>query len=566
MRLLHTKLLEVQTFISAAVPDYAILSHRWGGEELTLKDLVDDPVSDPRSKARNLSGFSKVQGACNQAINDGYNWIWIDSCCIDRSSSSELQEAINSMWNYYAQSNICYVYMVDVPDRSAGQDHRFNQSEWFTRGWTLQELIAPNYVEFYAADWSPLCTKLERYKDIAEITNIDPDILVRNQHVDAFSAAERLSWAAHRMVTREEDVAYSLLGLFQVNMPMLYGEGRERAFVRLQEAIYNSTHDHTLFLFRYSLHQTELPLLADSPTRFCPRNECSHCSPCSTKSLPPTISYTKIVARSIWSVQAHEQIMTTVTTYRNEASAKLELLDYNEVSSVVKYLDECQPRESVSHVAVLNCTLEGHGDSALCLLLFQPLNTSGDWFYRINSCPVLLPRIMDFLGRLQKRKILVCPEAIFTDRNLLVDTTFITKSTFAQSWTAKYVSQKRSDHFPEKTTKFSIQTTKFENQKHRAEVSNLITVSKSPSSRVSLRLIQFEETWSIKEVFEMTFKKRWRKTGTKFSSSSFSDRCHFRLSSGKMLNIGLRRLAACSRPESSNLAPKLRYEVFVEME
>ncbi|KAH6722651.1 heterokaryon incompatibility protein-domain-containing protein [Leptodontidium sp. MPI-SDFR-AT-0119] len=236
----------VQTFISAAVPDYAILSHRWGGEELTLKDLVDDPVSDPRSKARNLSGFSKVQGACNQATNDGYNWIWIDSCCIDRSSSSELQEAINSMWNYYAQSNICYVYMVDVPDRSAGQDHRFNQSEWFTRGWTLQELIAPNYVEFYAADWSPLCTKLERYKDIAEITNIDPDILVRNQHVDAFSAAERLSWAAHRMVTREEDVAYSLLGLFQVNMPMLYGEGRERAFVRLQEAIYNSTHDHTL--------------------------------------------------------------------------------------------------------------------------------------------------------------------------------------------------------------------------------------------------------------------------------------------------------------------------------
>lgn len=380
--------------------------------------------------------------------------------------------------------------MVDVLDTNGDQDYLFNQSEWFTRAWTLQELIAPEYVEFYAADWSPLCTKSERYKEIAEITHIDPDILVHNQQVGVFSAAERLSWAAHRTATREEDVAYSLLGLFQVNMPMLYGEGGQRAFVRLQEAIYSSTLDHTLFLFRYSLHKTDLPLLADSPTRFCPRIDCSLCRSCATQTLPPTISYTEIVARSIWSVQAHEQIMTTVTTYQNEASTKLELLNYEEVSSTVKCLGKSQPSDSVSHVAVLNYTLKGHEDSALCLLLYQPLDANSDAFYRIASCPVLLPRIQGFTRRIQKQKILICSEAVFPDRKLLVDATFFVSWPFTQSWSAKYVSCERSVNIPEKqTTGFTIQTTKFGDERHRAEISNLITLSNELPSFVSLQLV-----------------------------------------------------------------------------
>ncbi|KAH7417950.1 heterokaryon incompatibility protein-domain-containing protein, partial [Cadophora sp. MPI-SDFR-AT-0126] len=240
MRLLNTESLELRFFMPSSVPDYVILSHRWNAqtsEECSFEDMTQTPISDPNCAARKKQGFLKIQGACRLALRDQYSWIWIDSCCIDKSSSAELQEAINSMWNYYAESNNCYVYMAD----------RFRESEWFTRGWTLQELIAPVSVEFYAEDWAPIGTKVERHQEIADITQIDLSVLVGTQDIDLFSAAERLSWVAHRNVTREEDEAYSLLGLFEVNMPLLYGEGREKAFIRLQEAIYNSTADHSLF-------------------------------------------------------------------------------------------------------------------------------------------------------------------------------------------------------------------------------------------------------------------------------------------------------------------------------
>ena len=117
--------------------------------------------------------------------------------------------------------------MADVSASGAGEVQGFSQSVWFTRGWTLQELIAPLHVEFYSDDWTLIGTKFERYQEIAEITGIDQEVLIRAHEVDYFSANERLSWAAHRQVTREEDEAYSLLGLFDVCLPLLYGEGRE---------------------------------------------------------------------------------------------------------------------------------------------------------------------------------------------------------------------------------------------------------------------------------------------------------------------------------------------------
>lgn len=428
MRLLNTKSLELKFFMPSSVPDYVILSHRWNAEnseECNLEDMTTTPITEPNCPARKKQGFCKIQGACRLALRDGYSWIWIDSCCIDKSSSAELQEAINSMWKYYAESNICYVYMADVQDSEAGWDQRFRKSEWFTRGWTLQELIAPVCVEFYAEDWAPIGTKIERYQEIADITKIDLTVLVRTQEIDLLSAAEKLSWAAHRKVTREEDEAYSLLGLFEVNMPLLYGEGRERAFIRLQEAIYTFTTDHTLFLFRHSLHQNDQPLLADSPTRFCDRIDCLLCLSSGLQTvqcLPPDILYASVIASERWSTQAHEQIMTTVTSFRNEMSTTLPLLDYRDVSDKLFLFDSKESRQGVTHVAVLNHSLNGHMEGALCLLLRR--EASLEFFHRVLCFPALLPHLGELASKLEKTKILICPGPSNSTQHDRMDTVF----------------------------------------------------------------------------------------------------------------------------------------------
>jgi hypothetical protein len=204
MRLLNTESLELsRPYVPNEVPDYVILSHRWSTEEVTFADISKAPILDRQSQARTKKGFTKIQGACKLAFEDGYTWIWMDSCCIDKSSSAELQETINSMWRYYAESNICYVYMADVPDYEASAGHLFSKRECITRGWTLQEPIAPVCVEFYAGNWEPIGTKFERHAEIAEITSIEPKALVRTQAMDLFSTVQKLSWAAHRKATME---------------------------------------------------------------------------------------------------------------------------------------------------------------------------------------------------------------------------------------------------------------------------------------------------------------------------------------------------------------------------
>lgn len=379
MRLLNTETLELRFFMPSAVPDYVILSHRWNvqtSEECTLQDMTNTPISNPESPARKKQGFQKIEGACRLARKYEYNWIWIDTCCIDKSSSAELQEAINSMWRYYAEANICYVYMADVRAFVRGSTRwSFRKSEWFSRGWTLQELVAPVIVEFYAENWEPVGTKLERYEEIAKITGISTAVLVRSREFDTFSAAEKLSWAAHRTVTRSEDEAYSLWGLFQVNMPLLYGEGRERAFRRLQEAIYNTTTDHSLFLFRYSFHHDSQPLLADSPTRFCDRSrrECTRwrtrelqTSPC----LPCDVNYTDIVSSRVRQTQPHEQIITNVTSHGSEITTTLPLLPWKDVYNKLVFFGKAPDNSlMISHVAVLNHTLSNYPTGAFCILL-----------------------------------------------------------------------------------------------------------------------------------------------------------------------------------------------------
>ena len=191
---------------------------------------------------------AKIREACAVARSNGYRYIWIDSCCIDKSSSSELSEAINSMYEWYGRADVCYAYLADVPP---GADHQgegsaFRKSRWFTRGWTLQELIAPRRVEFLSKDWAPIGSKHVLVRLVESVTRINSDALLHLESLDKFSVAQRLSWAANRETTRREDRAYSLLGIFDIHMPTLYGEG-DRAFRRLQELIMQRVPDQSLF-------------------------------------------------------------------------------------------------------------------------------------------------------------------------------------------------------------------------------------------------------------------------------------------------------------------------------
>ncbi|PIL25319.1 hypothetical protein GSI_13208 [Ganoderma sinense ZZ0214-1] len=195
------------------------------------------------------SGLSdKVRRACEIARGDGYRYIWIDSCCINKDSSSELSEAINSMFNWYRASQICYAFLVDVPsdEDPRAEDSMFRESRWFQRGWTLQELVAPLLVVFLSKDWKGLGTKEGLAETIQEITSIDIEILTHKRALSDESVANRMGWASRRETTRVEDEAYSLLGIFDITMSTLYGEGRY-AFRRLQEEILRRIPDQSLF-------------------------------------------------------------------------------------------------------------------------------------------------------------------------------------------------------------------------------------------------------------------------------------------------------------------------------
>jgi len=222
---------------------YAILSHRWGEdhEEVTFKDVMEHTYKHKR-------GYAKIRGCGQQAKCGNHQLFWIDTCCIDKSSSAELSESINSMWRWYCNSQICYVYLDDVPaDIDEAEKHTaFTKSKWFTRGWTLQELLAPPKLEFYDAEWNKIGTKEELAEKISEITNINKDFLGSDiSLLKQASIAERMSWASKRRTKRKEDRAYSLLGIFDINMPLLYGEGA-KAFQRLQEEIVKHSNDQSI--------------------------------------------------------------------------------------------------------------------------------------------------------------------------------------------------------------------------------------------------------------------------------------------------------------------------------
>jgi len=240
MRLLDTQSIQLIDFITPP-KTYAILSHMWGDEEVSFQEIHNP-------SARGKKGYAKIVSFCGLARQHGYQYVWVDTCCIDKTSSSELSEAINSMYRWYAESSLCYAYLEDI---TTGRefDQRYTMwkhSRWFTRGWTLQELLAPRIVVFYNYFWEFLGSRSHDMEyGIASATGIDTDILRRQRRVSLASVAERMSWASRRQTTRREDMAYCLMGLFDVNMPLLYGEGG-KAFIRLQEAVLAKTDDQTI--------------------------------------------------------------------------------------------------------------------------------------------------------------------------------------------------------------------------------------------------------------------------------------------------------------------------------
>lgn len=225
------------TYSGNNIPPYAILSHRWEAEEVTLADLAD-------GTDKHKAGYSKIQFCGEQARRDGLQYFWVDTCCIDKTNSSELGEAINSMFRWYQNATKCYVYLSDVSKSPSHEDDKFNKlwesmfrkSRWFTRGWTLQELIAPKTVGFFSKEGELLGNKKSLERHICEVTGI-PVKALKGDSLSRFSVTERMSWSDKRETTCEEDIAYSLLGIFDVNMPLIYGEGRGKALKRLREEI-----------------------------------------------------------------------------------------------------------------------------------------------------------------------------------------------------------------------------------------------------------------------------------------------------------------------------------------
>jgi hypothetical protein len=290
--------MKLEEYFGSQIPEYTILSHcvrslyilcpclnrvffgekkadstilKWGAEEVTFQHIND-------LEWRGMRGATKIKYASSFCRKELHRYIWIDTCCIDKSSSAELSEAINSMYGWYEDAIVCYAYLEDVehalsahaPDGPANKDKKIRESRWFSRGWTLQELIAPKRVRFFDRQWEYLGSREDLSPLLSSITTIPEDVLAEPKNRRDCSVARKMTWAAKRQTTRIEDVAYSLLGIFDVNMPLLYGEGR-KAFIRLQEEILKETDDQSLLawgLVGKDRYTTATGVFASDPEAF----------------------------------------------------------------------------------------------------------------------------------------------------------------------------------------------------------------------------------------------------------------------------------------------------------
>ncbi len=338
MWLLSTDRAELRFFATPNdVPmGYAILSHVWDKEEQTFQDIQNlrSQCTASGAKPRDLAS-PKIKNFCVLAESHGCRWAGIDTCCIDKTSSSELSEAINSMFRYYSLAAICYGHLRDVDtvafsrrdleDRDNYRCHpqyeKLRRSIWFERGWTLQELIAPRFFVFLSSSWDVIGTKA----DLADFLEADFDIPATVLRLLAspsqFSISYRMSWFRQRRTTRPEDEAYCLLGLFDVHMPPLYGEGRN-AFRRLQEEIMKQSEDTTLFAWIGShseYNSTRQFLFAAQPADFFSSRfsgEIAYAPPRRTHVVPDTIDNV-----SMWVFGVGSELLMLMTMMIEQDSA-----------------------------------------------------------------------------------------------------------------------------------------------------------------------------------------------------------------------------------------------------
>ncbi|KAH8680052.1 hypothetical protein BGZ60DRAFT_428335 [Tricladium varicosporioides] len=383
MRLLHTRTYELCEFVEneANKVEYAILSHTWDRDEVTFQDMRSWVVRYTRKL-----GWKKINYCCQQARQDGIEWIWVDTVCIDKSSSAELSEAINSMFAWYRDAKVCYAYLADISAaRWSARDHYscLQDSRWFSRGWTLQELLAPQRMILYGTDWNQLGTRDELSDLISKVSGIQVSVLRGNEdEINNFSIAQRMCWASKRETTRSEDIAYCLLGLFDVNMPLLYGEGGKKAFIRLQEEIMKNSDDHTLFAWNvpreiedHKREIGEVGLLAEHPVFF--------------RSSKDILSFRRWDVSDTFSM-TNKGLRITVPL----------AVDTNSQDNWIAYLDCHQ--------------LKGDQRCAIGIPLKQ-LSKDGDQFARVAQAIIDIPLSLEHEVKTQKRAIYIRKEIIKPD-------------------------------------------------------------------------------------------------------------------------------------------------------
>ncbi|KAH0429807.1 het domain protein [Colletotrichum camelliae] len=388
MRLINIHSRELEEFFGR-IPPYAILSHTWGkdDEEISFQDLKQNQTS------QRALGQRKLDGLIRQATLDGFGYVWMDTCCIDKANSTELSEAINSMFKWYRQASICYAFLTDVHATEMDIDEdELSRSRWFTRGWTLQELLAPKVMEFYNDDWQSLGNRNSRKlaRLISQVTGIPWDVLAGFKELHKASVAQRMSWTARRRTKRIEDVAYSLLGIFGVNIPMIYGEGGQ-AFIRLQEEIIRKIKDDSILAWRPSKQRKISPstatsnrfgsILAQSPKDF------ACCGTIATSGLPRSViegfggSGGFLHLEMIQNTAAPSGKQRTAIWL--EAALRVANAALNVYTNTDRHDPRCEPVSAFIYKSFLRAAFRGHVAVMRCILDFARnsiyVKNSGDW-------------------------------------------------------------------------------------------------------------------------------------------------------------------------------------------